>query len=691
MTVLQRLARATGRITRMPLGYALLRLQAELSRRLHRHPAGWWEQRTNEVALLKSLGQADMAALMQHMDAQKLPFDVGQLDRSTLNAFVPCDSAAIIDKAEAALEGWACLLGSGPIQLGAIDWFKDYKSGHAWPFVHYASIDASDLKRNSDVKFPWDLSRLHWLIPVGQAFLLTGNERYADFARKMVDHWITANPCSWGVNWSCTMEPAMRVFVWVWLHRVFRSSTAWADADFNLRFLRSLYLHLHFIRWNLEITDINGNHLTADAAALVTGGAYFATGRPKRWMATGWRILCREMDKQVLDDGVDFEASTAYHRLVTELFFHAAASVEESGGHVPPSYRQKLLQMADYIRAYTRPDGESPVVGDADDARVLPLGSQPLNDHRYLPQLIWARWAPQRLAADWRDSASECLWWWGRPPAEAISIAPQPEPSRLFPHGGNAILRSGDDYAFIDCGPVGLAGRGGHGHNDCLSFEACLLGQRLVADPGCPVYTGDRQLRNLFRSTAVHNTPRLDEEEINRFPSSGDLWSLHDDARGQIELWRDELSQTLFRGAHQGYRRLDPAATVRRALILDKSRHALGWDDSISGVAGALMHLSLQLAPAVTVVHTGSGWLRLMSGRTTFVLAWQLPTDWDVTVGPGAVAPSYGVICNAVRLAWSARSATERQLRCYLYPGDTPDDTCERALDSALARALATC
>ncbi len=35
-------------------------------------------------------------------------------------------------------------------------------------------------------------------------------------------------------------------------------------------------------------------------------------------------------------------------------------------------------------------------------------------------------------------------------------------------------MRNNVDHVFIDCGPLGLAGRGGHGHNDCLAFEAVL-------------------------------------------------------------------------------------------------------------------------------------------------------------------------------------------------------------------------
>src|SRR5207237_10247168 len=99
--------------------------------------------------------------------------------------------------------------------------------------------------------------------------------------------------------------------------------------------------------------------------------------------------------------------------------------------------------------------------------------------------------------------------------------------SQAFPDGGVVVLRSERDHVFVDCGTVGLAGRGGHGHNDCLSFEAVLDGVPLVTDCGSYVYTASPEWRNRFRSTAFHNTPRIDGAEQNRIPVDS-LWMLRD-------------------------------------------------------------------------------------------------------------------------------------------------------------------
>ncbi len=145
--------------------------------------------------------------------------------------------------------------------------------------------------------------------------------------------------------------------------------------------------------------------------------------------------------------------------------------------------------------------------------------------------------------------------------APTIGIA-----SAAFPEGGFYVMRNARDHVFIDCGPVGQAGRGGHGHNDCLSFEAVLDGVRLVSDCGAYVYTASAQERNSFRSTAYHNTPQIDGQEINRFVSWDHLWTLHNDAHPRVTRWEAGPERDVFMGTHSGYHRL-PARSARCALL----------------------------------------------------------------------------------------------------------------------------
>ena len=538
------------------------------------------------------------------------------------------------------------LLGTGPIQLGDnIDWLQDFKTGDRWPQQFCRSIDYVNRGRPSDVKVPWELSRLQWLLPIGQAYVLSGgDERYAQEARAVLSSWMAANPYAYSVNWSVTMEPALRIQSWTWLFHVFAHSEAWADSAFRERFLTMLYLHGAFTEVHIERSSINGNHLTADAAGLVFAGSFFAgIGDADRWAAEGWRTLNEEILKQVHPDGVDFEASVPYHRLVAELFALPARYRKLLRKTVASDYADRLTSMAKFTLAYSRPDGTSPTWGDADDGRALPLGTQPLSDHRYLVGLIGDTVSDRSLLES--ASASDELAWHG------ITVdGTHAMKSTAFRNGGVYILANPQNHVFIDCGPIGLAGLGGHGHNDALSFEAWLAGTLLVVDPGSYVYTADFAARNRYRSTQAHNTIQVDDEEINRFYAPDNLWNLHEDAKAEAIEFVVGESRGRFIGRHHGYERLAFPVSIKRLIELDFVANALTIADTIKVRGEHDITVPLHLAPDIKVSGDEGAFI-LAHGEREFILTWE-GRNWTPELVEAEVSPSYGVRRPAKKLLW---------------------------------------
>ena len=599
--------------------------------------------------LLIALGGDSLDALWKRLAEAPFPAFTEPLTLEDYDKACPGDAERILKAAGDAIEARVDLLGSGPVTLGRpIPWHQDFKSGHRWPIVMFRRIEVMDLGRDSDVKVPWELSRLQWLIPAGQAYLLTGDEKYAEAARAVIEDWAKANPLARGVNWACTMDVALRGITLVWLFRVFHHAAAWSDEGFRCDFLKLVYLHGDFTSRHLEWSDVNGNHLLADGAGLVVMGLFFGSaGAPRSWQAEGWQILADEVGKQVFDDGVDFEASCAYHRLVLELFLLPALYRQALGLEVPGDYARRLCKMAAFTAAYSRPDGTSPLWGDADDGRVLPFGP-PDNDHRYLIALAGIAFDDADLLAMASGPAPEVLWMLGPDGAARMPEAPQPAPSQAFADGGVYVMRANDgktggDHVFIDAGPVGMAGRGGHGHNDCLSFEAALLGRTLITDCGTFVYTADQKWRNDFRSTAFHNTPMVDAQEINRFVRPEYLWTLKDDAAPQVRHWQTTDAADGFVGAHGGYRRLAQPVTPVRAMMLDKVGHRLVIADRFEGTGEHAVRIPYHLALGVEIEPRGPGIWKLRAGEIDFLLVSDGGDAWKATLGEGWVSPSYGI------------------------------------------------
>jgi hypothetical protein len=561
-------------------------------------------------------------------------------------------------------------LGAPPHDLGVhIDWHSDFKVGRSWPPAFFRDIEYANLDQPSDVKIAWELSRMQWLVPLGQAFALTSDERYGVAARQIIESWIAANPYAYSVNWACTMEAAMRVMTLTWLFAAFGRSSSWQDSVFKEGFLVALWLHLDFTHRHIERADVNGNHFTADAAALVVGGQLFAESEQgRRWLKLGLADLEREIQLQVFADGVDFEASVPYHRLVSELFFVAAFSRRESGG-VSAAYAERLSAMAKFAACYSRLDGSSPLWGDADDARVLPFGDQALGDHRYLIGLIGLMQGDADLLALHSGSVCEAFWWFGAAAAERLATVKTKFPmSQAFREGGVFIMRGEDDHIFIDCGPLGLAGRGGHGHNDALSFEAMLAGALLFCDSGSYVYTANPAARNRFRGTSMHNTPLVDAVEINSFIAPDNLWQLADEAKPQTIEWSTDAKQDVWSGSHVGYRKLSDPVDLRRRIILEHLTHTLLISDWIGGFGRHEIVIPLQLAAGVEFhgVTDASGVLRL--GNARFRVTWTSDVPWTLVPTTSEISPAYGVAVNISRLEWRWNGALPCSLTVQISP-----------------------
>lgn len=644
-----------------PTKVILRRLQNELQAEADRFLAPKRLRMFCFKTVLKEAGDAGLDALWLRLGARPYPA-VSAVDLREYERTCPGDRERILGSAESAMARQANLLGSGPVDLGnPIDWHKDYKTGHSWPPAYFRDIDYNNPDRPSDVKFTWELSRMQWMIPLGQAYTLTKDERYASFTRGVLDDWISANPYAHSVNWACTMEAAMRIFTWTWFFHVFKNSLSWEDAAFRERFLCCLFLHGDFTERYLEYSDINGNHCTADAAALVFAGLFWGEGKTAgRWLEKGWQILCEEVPRQVFDDGVDFEASTAYHRLVLELFFLSALYRETCGLDVSEFYKYRVIAMARFVNAYSRPDGTIPLWGDTDDARVLPFGWQDINDHRYLAGLVGVAWGVDDLCRSYSGSFDEIYWVLGDAAVNLLETrnkTSENAESVAFPDGGFYVMRTDCDHVFIDCGPIGLAGRGGHGHNDCLSFEAMLDGVCLITDSGSYVYTASYEWRNRFRSTSYHNTPMIDGEEQNRFIGPDYLWTMHYDAVPQVLKWSTSESKDLFEGSHKGYGRLtDPVMPVR-SIALDRIYHRLVVRDRFEGEGGHAVSVPFHLAPRVTPVMQGKSSCLLEAGERNFLLLWGDADAWDVVIEDAWVSPSYGIKVPTYRLKFSRDGA----------------------------------
>jgi hypothetical protein len=562
-------------------------------------------------------------------------------------------------------------LGSGPTDLIDLPWNVDFKSGYAWnPGTHYREIRYGSLP-GVDVKVPWELSRFQHGIVLGQAYWLTGNEGYAEEFKVQVLDWIAKNPCKYGVNWACTMDVGIRAVNWIWAFFFFRKSPS-LDEKFIKSFFRSLYIHARFIRSNLEYRTatvhgrdrrLNSNHYLSNLIGLLYIGLLFPELETSNDVDFAKTELCTEILEQTYSDGVDYEHSTFYHRLVTEIFLSGFLLLKRNNHSLPPAVEDRLQKMAEYIADYLRPDGTAPQIGDADNGRLHPLAIREMGDHRYIPIVVAEAYGRDDLRIAPGDI--EALWWIAAVPKPSFVQVAAERDSRIYANRGFAILRCKYGNTFVSAAPVGMQGLGSHSHNDILSFEYWSQGRAWIIDPGTYLYTPDPAARNYFRSTEAHNTVRIDKAEINAISTSR-LFQLSDRARVTCHTWVDKPGFVEFDAERTGYE-----VHHRRRFRMNKQTGDLDIEDSFAGAGSHEFEWFFHLRPGTLCELIRSGVVLRQEG-TSVTLLFDDDT-FRCETADGWYSPSYGKRDRAPRLVLSARRSPPAKVGIRIINNYAPD------------------
>ncbi len=547
-----------------------------------------------------------------------------------------------------------------------IDWYTDPVRQLRFPRgVPYKEWKLYEMRPGSaDVKYPWELARCQHWATLGQAFQLTGDERFAREIARELDDVVEANPVGIGINWTCTMDVALRAVSWaLGLELVHLSRDL--DSRFWTRAYSALFDHGVFIRGNLENTyEVTSNHFLSNVVGLWFLGAVFADlASGTAWSAFARTALEQEIDVQVLPDGADFESSIPYHRLVAELFLGSARLADYRGEPLSAHYRARVRDMVTYLATVQRPDGLMPQVGDADDGRLHVFGgygSSSPQDGRHLLGPAAAMFGEPQWASLGGDPAAWEAAWWGFDEG-GHDNARQPT-SRLFPDAGVALMRAGaTQYLLVTNSIVGTKGFGNHKHNDQLSFEYHPDAIALVVDPGSYVYTSDADARNLFRGTASHNTLSIDGVEQNDTRPEW-LFRMFESAHAEHVSFVDRPDAVEYVGRHHGYERLADPVTHERRFRLQKPSGTLTIVDRLSGKGEHELRWHFHLAPGVgaELADPAASTVVLAAGGRQWRL--HLPPEFDiaiVAIVPAAYSPSYGVKVPCLAIDATARVALD--------------------------------
>jgi uncharacterized heparinase superfamily protein len=173
--------------------------------------------------------------------------------------------------------------------------------------------------------------------------------------QRLVERWIDENPSGAGIGWD-PYPVSRRVVNWI----------KWSAAGNPLtpKARQSLAVQVRWLNQRIE-THLQGNHVFANAKALVHGGLYFEGEEAGRWLRRGLALMQTETAEQVLADGGHFERSPMYQAGFMEDILDTICVMQAYGRNVGAEWNHILARMLVWLEAMSHPDGRIAFFNDS--------------------------------------------------------------------------------------------------------------------------------------------------------------------------------------------------------------------------------------------------------------------------------------------------------------------------------------
>lgn len=399
-------------------------------------------------------------------------------------------------------------------------------------FVHYGYQPSFNYGKEIDWRYwpvkdnelRWQLHRHKWFTPMGKAYRLSGDGKYAREWRLQYQDWIKKNPLieitkeefELVIKGKLKGDKENMRFAWRPLevsHRLqdqtlqfllFNTASAFTP-EFLMEFLINYHRHAEYL---LKHYTPKGNHLLFEAQRMVYAGTFFPELKEAAlWRESGISVLNREIKKQVYADGGQFELDPHYHLAAINIFCKALRMADANGfrREFPAEYINTVKKMIEFYSNICFPDYGNPCFSDAKLVEREDIIRNYKEWLKIFPDCEWIRYYA----------------------TEGVEGSPLPYLSHASPVSGFFTFRSGwkqdATVMVLKAGPQGAW----HCQPDNGTFELWVNGRNLFPDSGSYIYAGQGEvmkLRNWFRQTNVHNTLTLDEKNLETTQSVTKLW-----------------------------------------------------------------------------------------------------------------------------------------------------------------------
>ncbi|MGO9445964.1 MAG: alginate lyase family protein [Thiobacillaceae bacterium] len=553
-------------------------------------------------------------------------------------------------------------------------WNRDPKTGIEAPLTFGKTLNYRDESIVGNVKYLWEPNRHLELVTLAQASRLTGESKYAEGCRNLLESWFDQCPYPIGPNWTSSLEHGVRLMNWsvAWQLLDGENSALFADNGgkaFRQHWLDSIYRHCHFISGHLSKHSSANNHLYGEYMGLFMGALMWPCWRESsHWLELSKNGLEEEALKQNALDGVNREQAIWYHHEVTDMMLLCGLAGRANGVAFSVEFWQRLEAMLGFVASIMDVGGNVPSIGDADDAVMVRLSREPgFNVYRSLlatGAVLFNRPDFARKAGHFDDKSR---WLLGKDACATfeslVALPPRnerEETQQAFPDGGYYILGeqfdTSDEVRIVaDAGPLGYLSIAAHGHADALSFTLSVRGHEILIDPGTYAYHTQKKWRDYFRGTSAHNTVRVDG--LDQSVISGNfMWQSH--AKAWCEKFKSNSSNDVWIAAHNGYTRLKDPVTHRRSIDFDKQAFQFRVVDTLTCKESHHVEIFWHFSEACHVQTTNN---EISAFRDNVHVTLGMPNcDWTPNLKSGQEDPPMGWVsrhfdqkCHSFSVIWA--------------------------------------
>lgn len=389
----------------------------------------------------------------------------------------------------------------------------------------------------------------------------------------LVTRWISENPPVRGNGW----EPyplSLRLVNWSkWYNRSGIDDQAILDSIAQQAEALSKQLEYHIL----------GNHLFANAKALVFVGCFLGGELGVKYLKLGLKLLDREIPEQFLSDGGHFELSPMYHCILLwdllDLINLANIALEPLLINRLESWKNTAAKAFEWLKVMTHPDGEVAFFNDS----TIGIAASPSQLKQYAATLN-------------------------------LHTTRKLNHYELLKNSGYSRITYDNYNLIFDHGEVGPSYLPGHAHADALSFEMSLGERRFFVNSGTSLY-GLSEERHRQRGTAAHNTVVVGSED------SSEVWGGFRVARRAHSIVNDVfVSHDLvtISASHDGYTRLTPSVKHNRNISASNDEVIITDSiDQVGVIAMAYFHVHPDIK--ITIISDDSLELQSDEGQCIIV------------------------------------------------------------------------